>query len=655
MAEHILLRELVLTYVVALLFIVVLARVRIPSIVALIAAGAVAGPFALAIVSTQAEVEAMAELGIVLLLFTVGLDFSLAEIRRIWKAVVIAGPAQITATAVAVMALLLVALGGTWRSAFFIGLFVALSSTAIVLKELSERNQLDSPHGRLVVGVMLFQDVCLVVLLLVVPILSGQTPLAAAPLVLLRGLLALGVVALLSRVILPTLLRVVTRTGRREAFPLAVLVASIGTAWASSLLGVSMALGAFLAGLMLAESEFSHQAHSEIRPVRDLLASLFFISLGMLVEPTPLVRNLPLIAAVTASIIVVKAVVAAGALLMAAPLLRVAVTAALALAQVGEFSFVVGRTGLEMGLLSAARWQTLLAASILTMVVTPALVEAAPRVGSWIAGRARRPVAVPESTGIPPLANHVVILGYGVGGHLLARALRDLHVQYLIMELNGATVRQARAGGEPIFYGDATNPDTLDAAGMARAQAIVAVLSDPQATARLVTTARRLSPTVPIIARTRYRLEAEQMVRLGATLAVAEELEASLEVLAQLLARLDIPGNVIEVLLDAFRRESESVRRIGAPQRALETMASQMMQTPVGSHRLGDGDWAIGRTVAAADLRTATGALIVALKRGAQHIVSPPTDLRFEDGDVLYLVGDESDVLLARRRLTTGE
>src|SRR5262245_31689579 len=254
MSEHgLLLPELVLTYSIALAFILALARLRVPPIVAFIIAGAVAGPTGIGIVKTQEDVNALADLGIVLLLFTVGLEFSLNEIERIWKAVVFGGSLQIIATAVLIILLIALSMHESWRTGVFIGLFVALSSTAIVLRELSARNQLDAPHGRLMVGVLLFQDLAIVGLLLLVPILSGQTKLSAVPLVLLRTAAAIGAVALVGRLVLPMLFRLVARSGRREAFPLAVVLASIGTAWVSSLLGVSMALGAFLAGLILAE------------------------------------------------------------------------------------------------------------------------------------------------------------------------------------------------------------------------------------------------------------------------------------------------------------------------------------------------------------------------------------------------------------------
>lgn len=654
MPAHAPLAELVLTYALALVFILVLGRLRIPSIVSFIVAGAVAGPAGIGIVRTQDDVEMLAEMGIVLLLFTVGLEFSLTEIRRIWRKVLIGGTLQIAATATAIL-LLVVAFTGsatTWRLGLFAGLFVALSSTAIVLKELGSRNQLDSPHGRLVVGVMLFQDLCIVGLLLFIPILSGRTPLSAVPGVLARAGAAIGAVALVSRFVLPVLFRLVARSGRREAFPLAVLLASIGTAWASSQLGISMALGAFLGGLVLAESEYAHQAYAEIRPLRDILAGLFFISLGMLVNPSILLQQFSVIVAIAVLLVFVKAAVATGAFLAAATSMRVAATAGIGLAQVGEFSFILGRSGLEVGLINSSQSQLLLAASIGTMVFTPALLGVAPGIGSWIATKVKASPSDDGESELLHLSDHVVILGFGMGGQILGRALRQLATPYAILDLNGATVRQGRKEGESIFFGDATNEDALRAAGVDRAKVVVAVLSDPYASARALTAIRSINETVPIVMRTRYHSEAEAAMRQGANVAVAEEMEASLEVLAQTFARLDVPGNVIDILLDSYRRESVGIRPVRAQGQPLESLPTAISQAPVASHALQEGDWAVGRTLADANLRADTGALVIAIRQRGHYRTSPPADLELSAGDVLYLLGDDSDIMLARRRLT---
>jgi CPA2 family monovalent cation:H+ antiporter-2 len=649
--EDALLRELILTYALALVLIVTLARLRIPPVVALIATGAIAGPGGIRIVRTQEEVQLLAEIGIVLLLFTVGLDFSLGDFRRVWRRVVGAGFLQIGVTAAVVVAVVVAATDRPLPLAVFAGLFVALSSTAIVVQELSGRNQLDAPHGRLVVGILLFQDLCVVALLLLVPILSGQTPLNAVPLAIGRALVAVAVVFLVSRFALPLLLGTVARSGRREAFSLAVVVASVGTAWISSLLGTSMALGAFLGGLVLAESEFSHQAHAEIRPIRDLLASLFFISLGMLLDGAFLLQHWPAIVAMTAFILLLKAGAATAALRFVATPPRVAVAAALALAQVGEFSFVFGRSGVEAGLVSTFDWQTLLAASVATMVVTPVLIGAAPGVSRWLSGDR---AAAQDAGAIPQLSGHVVVLGFGIGGQLVSRALTELAVRYLVLELNGSAVRTAREKGEPIFFGDATSPDALAAAGVERARAVVLVLSDPDASMLAVRTARTLSANVPIIVRARYRKEADRLIALGATMAVAEEFEASLEVLTQLLSRLQVPDAAVDVLLEQFRRPTPGNRSMGASRR-LDELAADLGELPIAKDEVRHDAWAAGRTLAELDLRARTGALIIATRRGDQNLPSPPPDTRIEPGDLLFLMGSPADIARARQRISTGQ
>jgi CPA2 family monovalent cation:H+ antiporter-2 len=567
MSDLDLLQELILVYAVALGLVVLLARVGVPSLVSMILAGAICGPAALGIVSTREQVDVLAEIGVALLLFTVGLEFSISQFRHAWRSIAGVGFLQLALTALA---------GGAIASAFgapaplavLVGFFLAMSSTALVLKELADRNEIATPHGRMAVGVLLFQDLCVVFLLLLVPILSGQTSIEAVPLALGRAAVALVVVAVGGKLVLRRFLAVVVASRRREAFPLAMLLASVGTAWLSTRLGLPMALGAFLGGLMLSESEFSHQAYAEIRPVRDILSSLFFVSLGLLVDPALLARALPAVAGVAVLTLVVKALVVVLACLVLSSPIRVAVATAVVLAQVGEFSFIIGQLGVQTGLVSQPVWQVLLAAAILTMALTPLLVRVATPLASWVAGLSGR--AAPEGLGAATRAldDHVVILGFGVGGRLVADSLREVGRPFVILELNGATVRRVRAEGLPIFYADATHLDTLRAAEIDRACAVVAVLSDPDATARVLRLVRAHWPDVPFIVRTRYRIEAQRMEALGATVSVAEELEASLEVVAHVLVRASVPRAVIDPMLTQHRERLAILHPVDATSRA---------------------------------------------------------------------------------------
>ena len=550
-----LLGDLVITYAVALVFLLVLARFRVPSLVALLAAGAAAGPGGFGIVHTRDEVNAIAEIGIVLLLFTVGLDFSLAGIRRIWKPVLIGGVLQVAGTAAAAAAVIGLAGFAPPNVAVFIGLFVALSSTAIVLHGLTERNQVDSPHGRVTVGILLFQDLSVIALLLVVPVLSGQAGVAALPGVVLHTLVVLVVVVVLGYLVLPPFLALVARSGRREAFVVAVLLASIGMAWFSARLGVSMAIGAFLGGLVLAEGDVSHQVLAEIRPLRDLLATLFFVSLGMLLDLKAVAEHLPLIVVLALAIVVTKALVASGTAAAVGTPRRAAVTSGLALAQVGEFSFILGQVGLRAGLIDEGQWQVLLSASIGTMLVTPALLSYGPALGARLA-RGGQGAPGDDARGEAVLSDHVVIVGFGLGGQLIAKALAEARIPHLVVELNAGTVERARLDGIPILYGDAIGADALLAAHVERARAVAIVINDVDATVRAVRTVRGLAPEVPLIVRTRYRIDAVRLEALGATVAVAEEAETSLEIVARLLDRLDVPRDLVERQLDRFRHET---------------------------------------------------------------------------------------------------
>ena len=655
MTPHGLLPELLLVYALALALLMIGARLRVPSIVAMIVAGVIAGPAGMAIMKSPEDVDLMAEIGVALLLFTAGLEFSLDELRRLWRTLVPGALAQVAVTVAAAAGVVLVAAGGTVTRAGVIGLFVAISSTAVVLKELAARNHLHAPHGRLAIGVLLLQDLVVIAVLAAAPALlgTGSGPPEGAAVVLGRLALVGGGVLLVGRVFLPRVLRIASAISR-EAFLLAVVLASVGTAVLAALGGLSMAAGAFLGGLILAESEFSHQVHADVRPLRDLLASLFFVSVGMLIDVRALVPLLPLVLGVAAAIIVAKGGLAAGAFMLLRTPRRVALATGIALAQVGEFSFVLGRAALEGGVISSGWWQVLLGASVITMALTPFAVAAAPDLAARIAGRSA-PVAESLDRARGVLRDHVVILGYGVGGQLLAQSLSELSVPYVVLELNGATVAHALERGVNIHYADVSSREPLEAAGVAEAAAVVAVLSDPVASQRAVSVVRSLSAEVPIIARSRYRAEAERLAAAGATLAVAEELEASLEVLSQLLARLHIPGNVGETIVDSYRRAvGASGRASRAPTIPLDQLPREIVDAPVSSLRLAPDSWAIGRTLQELDLRNHTGATVLAIRRAGRTTTSPPASFALEAGDDLYLLGDESDVLLARALVIDG-
>ncbi|MDD5309850.1 MAG: cation:proton antiporter, partial [Deltaproteobacteria bacterium] len=450
-----LLGQIAVVVVVGALVSALFARLRLPSIAGLLFAGAFVGPHGFGLVKEGASIDAVAEVGVVILLFTIGLEFSLKRLGRIWKLVAVGGLIQVGLTIGAVLAITL-ALGFTAGQGVFYGFVFALSSTAIVLRALTERGEADAPHGRFVVGALIFQDLCVVPMVLVVPLLAaGGQGGAVLGIGLALGKAALLVVAavLVARLAVPRLFALVDAGRSRETFILTVLAICIGTAFLTSSVGLSLELGAFLAGVVLADTDYAQRAMGDVLPLGDVLTSIFFVSLGMMFDPGIIAARPAVVGLILAGLLFGKAAIATfSALVMRFPA-RAAFLAGVGLAQFGEFGFVLVRLGEANGLITQAGTGAVLAAGVLSMFVTPLAVRVAPHV---TAGEAfLRPLErllgvrgmdepTPEHEG---LSGHVVVVGFGPAGRILAHALKRTGVPYLVLELNAETVRRARAEG----------------------------------------------------------------------------------------------------------------------------------------------------------------------------------------------------------------
>ena len=417
----------------------------------------------------------------------------------------------------------------------------------------------------------------------------------------------------------------------------------MGTAYLTSLAGLSLALGAFLAGLAVSESEYSHQALAEAIPFRDAFGSLFFVSIGMLMDVRFVLREPLLVLAVLVALIAIKTLTAALPALLLGFQLHLALNAGLVLAQVGEFAFVLSRAGLELGLVDARENQIFLAASVLSMLLTPLLIAGgrslAERLPHEAIGR-RSPVAaesVPASA-----SDHVVIAGYGVNGQNLARALSSSGIPYVIVEMNPETVRSARERGEPIQYGDCTRVAVLEALGIPRARMYVVAISDAASTRQTTSLARSLAPELEILVRTRFVAEVEQLRRLGANEVIPEEFETSIEIFARVLHRFDVPKNVIldavaavrGGMYDMLRGPSPSARPLPSKFPGLDNLALERLQVR-------DGSSAIGRSLLELELRRTTGATVLAVQRAGVVHASPAGDFRLACSDVLWVLGEQ--------------
>lgn len=565
--DKVFLRDMTVLAGLAVAVVAVLVRLRLPTMAGLIVAGAIAGPGCLGLVRNQAFLERLADIGVALLLFTVGLDFSFRRLSRIAKVTVVGGALQVlmTSASVAVGATLLFA--ESLGKAVFLGFIIALSSTAIVLKILMDKGEADCPHGRFIVGVLIFQDLVAVFMMLMVPVLGGsgsetQLVLEMTEALVKAAMIVIGTVVM-ARSLLPKLFRFITAPRSRELFLLAVVVVLLLTTWVSAAAGLSVALGAFLGGLMLADTEFKHRALGEMIPFRDLLTSLFFLSLGMFADFSAVTKRPLEVAALTVFLLFGKAVFAVlAALLMRFPA-RVALVAGAGLAQFSEFGFVLLRFGQKQGLVSNEEAQILIVAGLVSMLVTPLVMAVAPH---FSAGqKVLRPLerllgarGIDEVSPSTKMTGHVVVVGYGVAGRTLAKALARTGVPYVVLELNPETVRVASAAGENIYYADATHQEALRHAGLPNASALVLVINDPGAAERIVAVARECAPGVPVFVRTRFLADLEFLKGLGASHVVIDEVVAGLEVTAKVLGYLGLDKPQID---DAVTRGYEAMTK----------------------------------------------------------------------------------------------
>ncbi|MDX1624174.1 MAG: cation:proton antiporter [Gemmatimonadota bacterium] len=631
--------------------------IRLPAVVGFLLTGLLIGPHGLHLIREEAIVEVFAEVGVVLLLFTIGLEFSLQRLRRVGRAFFVGGSLQTMLTIGVVTALVALA-GRPPERALFYGFLAALSSTAIVLKLYADRRELDAPHGRLTIGILLFQDFLIVPLIVLTPVLGGAVE-ATAREVILRlggGAVAAGGVFLLARTAMPRLLHAVVRTRVRELLVLGALLAGLGLALATESLGFSLALGAFLAGILIAESPYSHQIVAEMAPFRDLFTSLFFVSIGMLLDLEAAVANLGTIAVVVAVVFLLKAAIVGGLALSLGHPIRTATLAALGLAQVGEFSFVLALVGLEAGLIPPAAYQVFLAAAILTMMATPFLVRAAPGLGERVGRLPFLPSPEPPPTpSEEPVENHVVVVGYGVNGRNLGRVLDRVGIPWVALDLNGEVVRGARAEGRPVVFGDTTRRDVLEACAIEDASVAVFAIPDPDAVRRGVRLAREMNPGLHVIVRARRVTEIEELTTIGADEVVAEEFETSIEIFTRVLERYHVPTNVVEAQAKVLRGDAyRSLRGPRGAGRVSEAVLDLLAEGTTAVFYVRESSPAAGRTLSELNLRRRTGATVIAIVRADTPHPNPGSDFRVEPGDTMVLVGSHAEISRAFEDLEAG-
>lgn len=649
--EIALFNDILIIFVLAIAILFICHKLRLPAIVGFLITGVLAGPHGLGLVQSVHDVKILAEIGIVLLLFTIGIEFSLKSFVQIKKSVLLGGSLQVLLTVIAGAAVAYAA-NTTLPQAVFIGFLLSLSSTAIVLMLLKERAEIESPHGRTVLAILIFQDIIIVPMMLFTPVLAGTTTnlSISVPSIIIAGVGILLLIIVGTKWLVPQFLYQIARTRNRELFLLSIVVLCFAIARLTSSLGLSLALGAFLAGLIISESEYSHHAIGHILPFKDIFTSLFFVSVGMLLDVHFVLSRPILIILCALGVLFLKAIIASGAAMIIGIPLRTSILVGLALCQVGEFSFILSSAGLEHGLLTADMYQVFLAVSIATMALTPFIVQLAPRISDNVL---RFPILKKITIGFRPAheeaplhsKDHLIIVGFGVNGRNVARAAKASRIPYVIIEMNPDTVLREKAKGEPIYYGDATQEAVLNHAGIKSARVVVGAIYDAPATRRIVELSRRLNPKAYIIARTRFVQEMKELYMLGANEVIPEEYETSIEIFSRVLKKFLVPRHEIEKFVAEVRADGyEMFRSLSKEPAAAYDLKLDLFDVEISMLKVNKESPLTGKSLREIDMRKNYGLTVLAIRRNAHMMSNPDPEVKLLPDDILIILGSPENI-----------
>lgn len=662
MHELVFLKSLVIILGISAVVVFALNRIRVPSIVGFLLAGILLGPYGLHVIKDINTIQVFAEIGVILLLFTIGLEFSLSRFLKMRLEVFGIGGLQV-ATTVAAAALITYQWTRDYNTAVFTGFLTALSSTAIVMKLLSDKAELDSPHGRTSVGILIFQDLCVVPFMLFIPIMSGSGGLTALATTFSKALVIIGMVLLSARWLVPGLLHQIVRTRNRELFVISIVVLCFGTAFLTSEFGLSLALGAFLAGLVISESEYSFEATSTILPFRDSFNGLFFISVGMLMDTSFFVDNILTVLPLVFGLSILKFITGLFSMTLFGRPLRTSIQSSMDLGQVGEFSFVLAVAGLSAGLISNEMYQWFLSAAVCTMLLTPFVMQISPFISTRLSShrtlqRLERQKGRSGEQDFPvERKDHVIVVGFGLNGRNLARVLREAAIPYVVLEFNADTVRDMKKHGEPIYYGDGTKTEVLHHLGIKKAKTIVVAISDPASCRSIVSTARRQNSDLFIIARTRYSTEVDDLLKLGADEVIPEEFETSVEIFSRVLGTYQVPKNEIFNFADMIREDGYRALRQKHTSERKPLFDKYAVISDIGVEvcAVTNDSPVIGKSIEELRFRADTGATIIAVERDAKMHASPDPGFRFKAGDTVFITGKRENINRAIVYLTEGD
>lgn len=650
-------KDLLIVFTLSIVVLLIGHRLRIPPVVGFLVTGVIAGPHGFSLIGAGSQdVEMLAQIGIVLLLFGIGMEFSFKKLVKIKRLFLLGGSLQVGLT-VAVGFLIGMLLNRPWGESIFLGCILSMSSTAIVMRLLESRGESASPQGRISLSMLIFQDLIAIPMILAIPFLGGASQ-GDFDLTFLwsffKGLTILTAVFISAEWIVPRLLLLVARTRSRELFLLSVLSLCFGVAWLTSSLGLSLTIGAFLAGLIISESEYSNEAIGDLFPFQALFISFFFVSIGMLLDVGYVFQHPVKIVLLAAGIMLLKMFTAGIATLILGLPIRAAVITGIFLAQIGEFSFVLAKTGIPYGLGSEDNYQLFLAVSLFTMGVSPIFISFASEIANLFA---RLPLPQRIKTGVhrrsepeTVLENHVIIAGFGVSGKNLARTSKIANVPYVILEMNPDTVRDLKRQGEPIHFGDATHLSVLEHMRIHQAKALAVLVNDPLAARRIVKVARSANPSLYIIVRTRYVQEMPLMMQLGADEAIPDEFGTSVEIFSRVMKQYHVPQEEINQFIEGIRADGYDLLRNNQPQSTkLSELKMNLSQVDTTSFRVQPTSSLVGKTLAESDLRKSFGMTVLLIRRSNAVLPNPHPDTVLLEDDIVVVIGEKVAMTEAAR------
>ena len=654
---HHLIKDLIILLVVSLPINILFHKVKLPSVMGYLIAGVLIGPHGLKLISDVSAVKELAEIGVVLLLFVIGLEFSLGRLLKNLTSVLGVGGLQLGMTAI-VAWFISKEIGFQQSQSIALGLIVALSSTAIVLKMITDYAEIDTLHGRLCIGTLLFQDLCVVPIMLLLPLLGQAEVHTSADFIfqVVKSLMAVVAIYYLSRLIVPKALAWVAHVGNKEHLTLSVVFIILVTGWVSQEMGLTLAMGALIAGMIISESEYNHQIILDILPLRDYFSSIFFISVGMLLQINVFTEFIWTCLSLTVFLVLFKGSLTMIACLLVRVPLRVSFVVGMRLAQVGEFSLILLAMTLEQGLFNSHEYQLILIVSILSMLFAPLLIQVSTGLSIKLFSKLKSKDIDSIQKQDPKLKDHVVIVGYGVGGRTLAQVLLETKISFLVLDLDGERVKRALTEGVTALYGDCAQEQTLLRAGVKDARMIVLKISDYAVTEKVVRLSRRINPQIKIMVRTRRTGQVEELKTAGADQVIPEEFETSIEIFSRVLRDYHVPSNIIEQQVELIRLEGYSMFR-GLPLNSdsLKKFSTFLTATLTESYIVLENSWACEKTLEDINIPARTGAVVIALVRENKPLPNPDRNFVVLPGDIFILLGSHVQLDQSLKTLKYGD